>query len=136
MAEMTSGEWESLCDGCGKCCLLKSEDEDSGEIHFTDVSCEQLNIESCRCKNYAKRFVLVPDCLSLQPDNILQITSLPQSCAYRLLALGESLPDWHPLVSGDSDSVHKSGHSVRGRVMSEQYIHPSDIDRRIIQWVQ
>lgn len=135
LSEMSADEWESLCDGCGKCCLIKLEDADNGDIYFTDVCCEQLNSEACRCSNYPQRAELVPDCLQLSPDTVAQINSLPSTCAYRLLAAGEPLPTWHPLVSGKADSVHRSGHSVRGKVISEQYVHPDELEDRIIQWV-
>lgn len=135
LAEMTADEWESLCDGCGKCCLVKLEDEDDGEVYFTNLCCTQLNEETCRCSDYANRALLVPDCVQLTPETIDEVSWLPSSCAYRLLNENKSLPEWHPLVSGDSQSVHKTGNSVQGRVLSEQHVHPDDIEDHIIRWV-
>ncbi|QSA99121.1 YcgN family cysteine cluster protein [Methylococcus sp. EFPC2] len=110
--EMTDDEWESLCDGCGKCCLHKIEDEDSGEIFFTRVACRLLDIDSARCTQYSERFHLVSNCLSLRHANYL-LSWLPSSCAYRLLAENKDLPAWHPLRTGDPASVHLAGISVR-----------------------
>ena len=135
LEQMTPEEWESLCDGCGKCCLLKLEDEDSGELYFTDVCCELFNPETCRCSDYINRKKRVPDCLILTPDNVGGMNSLPSSCAYRLLANGQPLPEWHPLVSTDQLSTHNSGNSVQGRVLSAQYVHPDELEERIVQWV-
>jgi uncharacterized protein len=124
LAAMTSAQWESLCDGCGKCCLHKLEDADTGDIHFTNVACHLLDLTSCRCANYPHRKKLVPDCVKLTPERIEQLRWMPQTCAYRLVAAGEDLPHWHPLVSGDPDSVHAAGISVRGRVISERFAGP------------
>jgi uncharacterized protein len=118
LAAMTRAQWESLCDGCGKCCLLKLEDEDSGRLYFTTVACRLLDHRTCRCTRYAMRTRLVDDCLKLTPENLHQ-GKLPPTCAYRLLAEGRDLPAWHPLVTGDPESTHRSGNSVRGRVVSE-----------------
>ena len=115
--EMTPMEWESLCDGCAKCCLEKLEDDDSGEITFTEVACRMLELESCRCREYARRLRFVPDCVSLRPGSVTRLKWIPSTCAYRLLAEGKDLPEWHPLVSGDAESVHRAGMSVRGRVV-------------------
>ena len=132
---MTRGEWESLCDGCGKCCLIKLEDEDTGEIAFTDVACRLLDCGTARCRDYANRFERVPDCVKVAPDNIADLAFMPDSCAYRLLAEGQDLPDWHPLVSGDPETVHLAGMSVRDRVISETEIDDDqDYVDRIVDW--
>jgi uncharacterized cysteine cluster protein YcgN (CxxCxxCC family) len=132
---MTRAEWESLCDGCGKCCLIKLEDEDTGEIAFTDVACRLLDCRTARCGDYANRFARVPDCVKVSPDNVADLSFMPESCAYRLLSEGQDLPDWHPLVSGDAETVHLAGMSVRDRVVSETEIaDDQDYLDRIVAW--
>ncbi len=116
--------WEALCDGCGQCCLHKLEDEDTGEIHFTNVACRLLDVATARCKDYRNRLAHVPDCLRLTPGKIAQYEWLPATCAYRLRADGEPLPDWHYLISGDREAVHRAGASVAGRVVSEDRAGP------------
>jgi uncharacterized cysteine cluster protein YcgN (CxxCxxCC family) len=120
LAEMNPAEWESLCDGCGKCCLIGLEDEETGEIHLTDVACKLFDGGSCRCADYANRKTKVPDCVKLTPENVPTLYWLPKTCAYRLVARGEDLRAWHPLVSGDPDSVHAAGVSVRGKTRKEK----------------
>ena len=117
--EMTVAEWESLCDGCGRCCLVRFEDEETGEISPTRVSCKLFDSNSCRCVDYARRKRHVPDCIKLTPWNIEALTWMPPSCAYRRLHEGRDLADWHPLVSGDPESVHRAGVSMRGQTVSE-----------------
>lgn len=123
LSEMTHTEWESLCDNCALCCRLKNEDDD-GNVEYTPVACRLLDVESCRCRDYANRRALVPDCLSLTPDNVAKLGWLPTSCAYRLLSEGHPLPDWHPLVTGNPESAHDEGFSLRDRVISETELHP------------
>ena len=112
-AEMTAAEWESLCDGCARCCMIKLEDEDSGEIITSDVRCQLLDGDSCACVDYENRQAKVPDCIKLTPWNIEVLEWMPKSCAYRRIHEGRGLADWHPLVSGDPESVHDAGVSVR-----------------------
>ncbi len=132
--EMTSDEWESLCDGCGKCCLIKLEDEDSGEIIATDVTCKLLDLGTCRCRHYEERIRYVPDCVTLTPDNIRSLAFMPATCAYRMLAEGKALADWHPLVSGDPNSVHDAGISVMGRAVSEVGVEDAELEDHVIEW--
>ena len=117
--ELTRSEWEQLCDGCAKCCLHKIEDEDTGVIYSTNVVCQYLDIEHCQCTEYARRSVLVSECVTLTTDNLEQVYFMPVTCSYRLLAEGKPLPLWHPLLTHNKDSVHESGNSVRGKVISE-----------------
>jgi len=133
LEEMTPSEWESLCDGCGKCCLHKLEDEDTGEVYVCNVACRLLDMESCQCRDYPKRKQLVPDCTVLTRDKIEGFHWLPVTCAYRLLAEDKSLPEWHPLLSGSSASVHEAGISVCGRVISEDGV--DDLQLHITDWV-
>lgn len=113
---MTLGEWESLCDGCGKCCLAKLEDEDTAEIYWTSVACRLFDAGTCQCSNYVDRKRHVPDCVELTPKKVREIDWLPKTCAYKLVAEGHDLPSWHHLVSGNRDGVHSAGVSMKGRV--------------------
>lgn len=132
LKEMTLDEWESLCDGCAKCCLHKLEDPDTGELAFTNVSCKLLDTKTCRCTNYPERTFLVPDCVELLPRNLGNLAWLPNTCAYRLLHEGKDLPWWHPLVSGDKKTVHRIGVSARGRIISE--LEAGDLEDHIVEW--
>lgn len=131
---MTSSQWESLCDGCGRCCLHKLQDEDTGEVFYTDVACRLLDHDICRCTRYRERHALVTDCVRLTRRNLAKLKWMPSTCAYRLLYEGKPLPTWHPLVSGDPDSVHRAGISVRGKVLFERDVDPGKLDEHIIQW--
>jgi len=133
--QMTLQEWESLCDGCGKCCLVKLEDEDTGKIHYTDVACALLDTGACRCTDYGNRQQRIPDCVTLTPENINRVKNwMPSSCAYRLLADGKPLPDWHHLECGDTQAVHHARKSVRGRCVTETGIEIDDLPARIVRW--
>ena len=132
LSEMTEAEWESLCDGCGKCCLHKLEDADTGTVHYTNVACRMLDLDRVRCRRYAERRRYVATCVRLSPDLEETMRWMPGTCAYRLLAEGRDLPEWHPLVSGDPDSVHMAGISVRGRVVDER--DAGDLEDHIVDW--
>ena len=123
LAQMSKDEWESLCDGCGKCCLHKIRETD-GSLKMTNVACRLLDTDSCRCTNYPRRKALVRDCVVLTPASLATIDWLPDTCAYRVLSEGHDLPQWHPLVSGDANSVHESGVSMRERCISERDAGP------------
>ena len=135
LEEMSNAEWESLCDGCARCCLEKLEDEDTGKIYFTHVSCKLLDSGLCACKDYPNRSDKVPDCVRLTPENVRTLNWLPPSCGYRLVAEGRDLYWWHPLISGDPNTVHEAGVSVRGRVQgTEDEIADADLEDHIVQW--
>lgn len=134
LKKMSPKEWEALCDGCGKCCLNKLEDEDSGEVALTRVACRLLDDATCRCAQYDIRHQFVPDCIVLKPDNLdTHAYWMPETCAYRLLWQGNPLPDWHPLISGTADSVHTAGISVRGMTESEFDIPEEEWEDYIIE---
>ena len=126
LSQMSAAEWESLCDGCGLCCLIRFENEDTGEIVPTRVSCRLFDQEACRCTDYASRRREVPDCIQLAPDNIATLRWMPLSCAYRRLHEGRGLAAWHPLLTGDPQSVHAAGVSVRGQTISEDCLDDPD----------
>jgi hypothetical protein len=132
LAELSPAEWEALCDGCAKCCLEKLEDSWTGEISFTNVACRLLDVTSCRCTRYDDRRRHVPNCEQLTADNIGQLDWLPSTCAYRLVGQGSDLPGWHPLVSGDRESVHRAGASVRGRAIPKARAGP--LAHHIVIW--
>ncbi|HFE48187.1 MAG TPA: YcgN family cysteine cluster protein [Chromatiaceae bacterium] len=130
--QMDREQWESLCDGCAKCCMHKLEDEETREVHFTNVVCDLLDPDVCRCSDYLHRSIRVPACVTLTPDELRDPYWLPPTCAYRLLAEGKPLPEWHPLLSGDADSVYRSGNSVRGRVVRES--DADELEYHLIEW--
>lgn len=135
LAQLTAEEWEALCDGCGRCCLHKLEDEDTGELYYTEVACRLLDLWSCRCGDYAGRCVEVADCVALTPGLLPEIDWLPSTCAYRRVAAGHDLDWWHPLVSGSADTVHEAGISVRGRAISEELVPPEEWEDHLVSWV-
>lgn len=135
LQDMTQEEFEAVCDGCGKCCLHKLEDEDSGDVYYTKVACRFLDHAACRCQTYSTRQLEVPDCVVLTPDTVADTWWLPETCAYKLLDQGLPLFDWHPLVSGDPDSVHKAGMSVANKVVAEQDVNLDDLEDYVIRWV-
>ncbi|MHB2169876.1 YcgN family cysteine cluster protein [Alsobacter sp. R-9] len=132
---MTPQQWESLCDGCGRCCLVKLEDEETGAIHATDVACRLFDAGTCRCWDYENRTTVVPDCVGLTPEAVRTLRWLPPTCGYRLVAEGKDLPAWHPLVSGRPESVAEAGVSVRGRVHAgEDDVTLDELVSRIRRW--
>lgn len=133
LSKLNREEWESLCDSCGKCCLQKLEDEDTGDVFFTNVVCNLLDLTCNRCTQYQERSRLVPTCVTLTLDDLLDPYYLPSTCAYRLLAEGQDLPAWHPLMSGDADTVERSGNSIRGRVVVER--DADDWEHHLIDWI-
>ena len=135
LEEMTDAEWESLCDGCARCCLIKLEDADTSEVHYTSLACNLLDIDRCRCTGYPRRHELVPDCIHFTPELAATLSWLPDTCAYRLLAEGLDLPAWHPLVSGRRESVHEAGISVRGRAIPVRMVADEDQEDYVIDWV-
>ena len=134
LQEMSRDEWESLCDGCGKCCCLRLEDEDTQQIYITDVACHLFDPHNCRCTDYQNRSKKVPDCVTLKPDNVAQLHWMPQSCAYRLVAEGKDLPDYHHLKSGSRGTIHEAGMSVQDAVTSEAVISEDELITRIVIW--
>jgi len=134
LAELTAEEWESLCDGCAKCCLHKIEDIDSGEVYYTNVACRLLDLNTCRCSDYANRSRLVPDCLRLSADLVGQLSWLPESCAYRRVAEGRPLAWWHPLVSGNPATVRQVGVAVCGKVVAEGEVDLDDLEDMVVDW--
>lgn len=133
LAELDQNEWEALCDGCGRCCLHKLEDIDTGEVHFTNIACHLLNTETCQCRDYKHRKTKVFDCQVLTAANISGNTALPPSCAYRLLAEGKPLASWHPLVSKDKASVLLAGIAMQGRCISEVQVADDELEHHLIE---
>ena len=133
LVEMTAEEWESLCDGCGRCCLIKLEDEDTEELAFTRVACELLDIGACRCTDYEHRHERIPDCIQLTVRAVDELGWLPETCAYRLVANGEDLAWWHPLVSNDPKTIHEAGISIRDFAISEKRIKNKNFEKYIVR---
>lgn len=135
LEEMNSEEWESLCDGCAKCCLIKLEDEDTGDIALTRLHCKLLDAETCRCSDYDNRKKIVPDCVILTPKDVSELRWMPKSCSYRLIHEGHRLPDWHHLISNDRDLVHSQNASIMGRTLSEDTLFDPDDAEQIEEWI-
>ncbi len=134
LPNLSPEEWEALCDGCGKCCLNKLEDEETGEVAFTRIACRLFDDETCRCAQYDIRLQFVPECIVLKPSTIGKVAYfMPKTCAYRLRHEGKPLPDWHPLVTGDPDSTHKAGMSVRGQTLPEFEVPEEEWEDHLIE---
>ncbi len=132
LSEMSQEEWESLCDGCGRCCLEKLEDPDTGDVSYTSVTCPHMDTWECRCLSYNERSIIEPECLLLTPNNLENIIWMPLTCAYRYLMEKKDLEWWHPLVSGRPESVHEAGISVRNKVISGLFVLPEQLDAYVI----
>ena len=135
LSELSTEEWESLCDGCGRCCLQKLEDSDTGQLFYTNLACRLLDQNTCRCRDYPRRLQRVSGCIELRPTAKEQFSWLPHSCAYRRLAERRPLPGWHPLLSGTPESVRDAGISVAGNTVCETGVSPDDIEDYIIDWI-
>lgn len=134
LEELSPVEWESLCDGCGLCCLNKLEDWDTGAVAFTSVACRLLDGSTCRCSDYPNRQATVPDCIQLTPQEVREISWLPPTCGYRLVRDGEDLKWWHPLISGDPQTVHAAGISAKDRTVSEKDVDVDDFEDYLVEW--
>ena len=133
--EMNPQEWESLCDGCGQCCVMQLENEETNQLFFTDVACRLFDADTCRCTSYSDRQTYVPTCMVMDVDNVEACAEFaPPTCAYKLLVEGQDLYDWHPLISGDPNSVHQAGVSVRNKVVSENDVDLDNLEERIIDF--
>lgn len=137
LEEMSKEQWESLCDGCGKCCLLKLEDEDDGTIEYTNIACRLFDDKTCTCTNYPLRKQLVAGCVVLGPENISRNAYwMPSTCAYRLLYEGKTLPSWHPLITGDRNSVHEADISMQGKTLAEHEVSEDELENYVIEGLQ
>ncbi len=136
LTDMTKQQWESLCDGCAKCCLIKLEDEDTGDVAYTNVVCQYMDEKSCACTEYQDRNNLVPNCVWLKPDMVDEFFWLPETCSYRLVAEGKDLPFWHHLKSGSRETVHQAGASVKDKVLNEKFIPEDDLEEYVVHWVE
>lgn len=133
--EMTHVEWESVCDGCAKCCLQQLQDEETEQLVFTNIACDLLQAGSCQCGDYVNRSTKVPTCMTMTPENVKECAAFaPASCAYRLLLQGESLPPWHHLQSGSRETIHETGNSVRGRIKFEREVKLDDLEEYVVDW--
>lgn len=133
--EMSPDEWESVCDGCAKCCLTQLQDDETEQLVFTDVACDLLDDGACRCRDYKNRSERVPECMTMTPDNVVECAKFtPSTCSYRLLLEGKPLPNWHHLVSGKPDLVHQTGHSVQGRVRFNRNIKDEELENYVVNW--
>jgi len=134
--QLDENEWESLCDGCGRCCLQKLQNDFTEDIHYTNLSCRQLDLESCRCKDYPNRAQIVPECVQISAEKMDDFFWLPDTCAYRLVSEAKPLYDWHPLISGTQQTVVDAGISVAGKAKSEEGIPEHKWEDHIIRWVK
>ena len=132
LSDLSCDKWEQLCDHCGKCCLLKLEDEDTGDVYYTDVACHLVDAKTCKCGDYENRQTLVPDCLRLTPENLEQVQWMPLSCSYRRIMEGRGLPDWHHLVCGDKEEIHRQGMSIRDKFFIES--PDLDVEEHVVEW--
>lgn len=135
LSEMTKDEWESLCDGCAQCCRLKFKTRNAQQFVITPIVCKLLDLHTCQCQSYKDRHELVPDCVEISPNNINLLYWLPDTCAYRLIAEGKPLYDWHPLISGGTQEMRRLGISVADQVLSENDVHPDDLAVQSVKWV-
>ncbi|MBE0506633.1 MAG: YcgN family cysteine cluster protein [Marinospirillum sp.] len=136
LEQLSDSEWEALCDGCGRCCLHKLQDEDDDQVYFTDVACKLLNLKTCRCRHYEDRLKYVPDCMSIREEGEAVYAMLPSTCAYRLRHENQGLPSWHPLLTGDQKAMRALGVSVAGQVVCETQLQDPDLEERIIHWIE
>jgi len=135
LSELSRDEWESLCDHCGKCCLIKLEDQEDGQVYYTDVVCDLFQNDNCHCGDYWNRETLVPTCIRLTQDNLDDINWMPPSCAYRSIQDEQGLPEWHHLVSGDKKSIHRAGYSVKDRTIFEkEIVNEEDFEEHVVEW--
>jgi uncharacterized cysteine cluster protein YcgN (CxxCxxCC family) len=132
LEQLSPEEWEALCDGCGQCCLFKLEDEDSGDLYLTNVVCRFLDHQTCQCQVYPERHKEVPTCVQLTPQNVLELKWIPPTCAYKLIVEGKDLPDWHPLVCGERESLRKTEFFIGDRVISETEADMDDLENYVI----
>jgi len=135
LSELDSQQWEALCDGCAQCCLVKLEDDKTGDVYQTAASCQLLDTDNCRCQDYTHRLQRIPECVQVTLEKPEQFEWMPETCAYRLLYEGKVLPDWHPLISGSATTVHESGISVKSYAISEEFIHPEQLEEFIVKKV-